>query len=318
MNKKISQEEFIIRAIAKHGNKYLYDKAIYAGAYGYMDIFCIICNKFYSQRAANHLKGAGCRICARKIIRQTTALSLEEFITKARIIHGHKYIYDYVQYINAQSLVNIICVPCNELFLQTPAVHLSGSGHKKCALITVHQNNIKSLEQFIIEAETIHKGKYDYSYIEKYTHCLEGHPIFCKKCKEIFWQTPASHLAEKGCPRCAIGKQISNNETHWLDMLNIPQEYRNKILFVDKRRFNVDGFDPDTDTIYEFYGDYWHGNPKVFDQNKIDRKTGKTYGELYAKTIARESALKTAGYTIISIWEKDWKELVRNEKRKAC
>lgn len=43
--------------------------------------------------------------------------------------------------------------------------------------------------------------------------------------------------------------------------------------------------------------------------NNINKKTNKTFGELYNNTINRENILKSGGYQFISIWENDLKEL---------
>ncbi len=50
----------------------------------------------------------------------------------------------------------------------------------------------------------------------------------------------------------------------------------------------VDGFDSSTNTVYEYHGSYWHGNPEVFDPNDINEMAGKTFGELYQSTISRD------------------------------
>lgn len=39
-------------------------------------------------------------------------------------------------------------------------------------------------------------------------------------------------------------------------------ENREVVIKISGRIFKVDGFDPIINTIYEFYGDFWHGNPK--------------------------------------------------------
>ena len=53
-------------------------------------------------------------------------------------------------------------------------------------------------------------------------------------------------------------------------------------------------------------GDYWHGNPKMFDPSDVNKLTKKTYGELYRKTIEKLDFLKNNGYTVIYIWENDF------------
>ena len=45
------------------------------------------------------------------------------------------------------------------------------------------------------------------------------------------------------------------------------------------RQISVDGYDHTTNTIYEFLGDYYHGNPNLYksnEYNKINHKTKKT------------------------------------------
>lgn len=73
--------------------------------------------------------------------------------------------------------------------------------------------------------------------------------------------------------------------------------------------FRVDGFSQETKTIYEFNGDYFHGNPDKFDPKDVNTKVNKTFGELYQRTIEKEYILKQAGYNVISIWESDFKKL---------
>jgi hypothetical protein len=72
-----------------------------------------------------------------------------------------------------------------------------------------------------------------------------------------------------------------------------------------------DAFDPTTNTVYEFYGDYWHGNPNRFNLDKIHHIRKVSLRELYEKTITREQLIISAGYKIISMWELDWKNVCK-------
>lgn len=60
-------------------------------------------------------------------------LTTEEFIKKAREVHGDKYDYSKVEYVNSKEKVTIICPEHGE-FLQSPQKHLSGQGCIKCGL----------------------------------------------------------------------------------------------------------------------------------------------------------------------------------------
>lgn len=70
-----------------------------------------------------------------------------------------------------------------------------------------------------------------------------------------------------------------------------------------------DAIDYHTNTIYEFYSDYWHGNLECFDSNAINGSNGKTFGQLYRETLDREARLKEAGFNLITIWESQWNKI---------
>lgn len=72
--------------------------------------------------------------------------------------------------------------------------------------------------------------------------------------------------------------------------------------------YRADGFDPKTHTVYEFYGDAWHGNPAVYHPNQSCHPFKKVKArELYAATLAKEETLKGLGYNVVSIWESTYK-----------
>jgi hypothetical protein len=83
-------------------------------------------------------------------------ITKEEFIKKARAIHGDKYDYSLVDYVNNRKKVNIIYN--GVIYEQIPNNHLRGF---KC-------ENIKYLtkEEFIKKARAIHGDKYDYSLVD--------------------------------------------------------------------------------------------------------------------------------------------------------
>ena len=91
-------------------------------------------------------------------------------------------------------------------------------------------------------------------------------------------------------------------EKCWLDTLHICKNNRQ----VRIGKYIVDGYDPNTNTIYEFLGDYWHGNPKIYNQFEYNKKVGKTFGELYENTIKRNKELELMGYNVVCMWESDY------------
>ncbi len=55
----------------------------------------------------------------------------EMFIERAVVIHGNKYDYSLVEYVNSKTKVKIIC-PNHGVFEQFPTGHLQGNGCFHC------------------------------------------------------------------------------------------------------------------------------------------------------------------------------------------
>lgn len=89
-------------------------------------------------------------------------------------------------------------------------------------------------------------------------------------------------------------------------MLGIDQRHRQKHLTVNRKIYKVDAYLDETNTVYEFYGDYWHGNPSIYPSDDVNPSSRKTYGTLYEETMRREKVLRTAGYNLVTIWESEF------------
>jgi hypothetical protein len=76
-----------------------------------------------------------------------------------------------------------------------------------------------------------------------------------------------------------------------------------KIKSPNNGYYKADGYHKETNTIYEYNGDFFHGNPRVFDPNDTNKLLKKTYGELYQNTIKKENYLISLGYNLIVQWE---------------
>lgn len=226
------------------------------------------------------------------------------FIGKAISIHGQRYDYKNVMYINAHTKVNITCHK-HGAFEQYPTNHLAGVGCKACAYEEKKISYRKSQEGFVQEAMKKHGDLYDYS-LSEYLDWNTKVKIICKK-HGIFEQRALKHIQGQGCPRCS--KNISKKEILWLNSLGIPVELRNQTIHLNQRKFiKVDAFDKATNTVYEFYGDYWHGNPNKHDPNNINAHNKKSFGALYMQTLERQNLIRAEGYNLVFIWESDFIE----------
>lgn len=134
-------------------------------------------------------------------------LTTEEFIERARKVHGDKYDYSKVNYINAKTKVCIICHKKDEFgdehgeFWQRPNNHLNGDGCSRCS-----KTYSFGIKEFIKRARNIHGDKYDYSQVE-FKKQNDKIKIVCKK-HGVFEQTVNNHLSKHGCNKCATETRI--------------------------------------------------------------------------------------------------------------
>jgi len=235
-------------------------------------------------------------------------LTTNEFIEKANKIHDK--FYDYSKFIYTKSNIKgiITCKKHGE-FKQSPNSHLRRTGCPICGFEKSFASCRNNKNDFINEAKNIHGNKYDYSNVDYKRNNKIKVEIICKT-HGPFFQNPNNHIALKqGCPKCI--HIISKPEIEFLDYLNLPniQSHRQvKIL-----RKKVDGFDPKTNTIYEFLGNYYHGNPNMFNLSDYNQTCHKTFGELYENTMKVFTKLKSIGYNIKYIWELDWNRFKKKE-----
>ena len=119
----------------------------------------------------------------------------EQFIIKAKQIHGDKYDYSKVEYVNSYTKVCIICPKHGEFWIE-PTIHLYWKrGCPKCS-----HSYSPTTQEWVKRAQQIHKDKYDYSKVEY----INAHTKVCIICPihGEFWQRPSSHIDGCGCPNC--------------------------------------------------------------------------------------------------------------------
>lgn len=124
----------------------------------------------------------------------------EEFVSKARVVHGERYDYSKVEYTNNHTKICIVCPEHGE-FWQTPNGHLCGQGCPKCGRIKCGDARRISEDDFVSRARDVHGDKYDYSKVN-YINSNTKVCIICPVHGE-FWQTPNGHInARQGCQKC--------------------------------------------------------------------------------------------------------------------
>lgn len=284
--RKKTTKEFIESAKRIHGDKYDYSKVEYVNN---LTKVCIICPEHgeFWQTPSNHINGnrpRGCPVCGIIETNRKNTYTLDEFIGKARKVHGDKYDYSKVEYNGSTSKVCIICPEHGE-FWQTPSSHLVGCGCPYCS-----GNAKDDSKTFIEKAENIHCGKYDYSSVE-YVNSQTPVKIICPIHGE-FTQLPNNHLSKRyGCPKCS--HIISKKEEELYDFIcstvgkeNVIQHTRDVISPLE-----LDIYIPSLSIAVEFDGIRWHSE---------EFEKSKTYH------LDKTRMCEDKGIRLIHIFEDEW------------
>jgi hypothetical protein len=236
--------------------------------------------------------------CSNNVKNLKKKYSKEEFIAKANIKHDSKFDYTLIDLSNDK--IKILC-PIHGEFTQEKSSHLLGKGCKACA----NNKGRKTAEQFIAEAKKIHGEKYNYANVN-YVNNATNVEIICPT-HGAFWQLPFQHTNLKsGCSECIKNIRVSIGEKKWLDKMGVPEDdlHRQVYINLNGKKMWVDGLNENT--VYEYLGDYWHGNPNLYSGSEINKSAKKSYGELYDETLQRFSNLEKQGYIVKYIWESEW------------
>ena len=276
----MTKAEFIKKATIIHGDKYDYSKVEYINTETKVCIICLKHGEFW-QRPHMHIGiyKTGCPICANNKKKTT-----EEYIQEAKLIHGNKYDYSKVEYINNKTKICIICPEHGE-FLQNPTHHLNGSHCPQCANIKRGEAFKINAKDFIEKAIQVHGNKYDYSKVE-YIGSEEKVCIICPIHGE-FWQTPHNHLNNHGCPGCNSSR-LENEIEVLLKKENIDfKKWKTFKWLKNKQEMELDFYLPKYNIGIECQGEQ-HYKPVNF----TGKLSEKQLNENFKKQIERDNLKK--------------------------
>ena len=244
-------------------------------------------------------------------------ISLDEVKTRIEQIHGNRYSYPFLENeytMMKNSLITVVCSIHGKFSVKIHSHVLLKTGCQKCGYNVTRHTQDKIIEDF----KKIHKDYYDYSKIvyDESTNANSKVIIVCPNHGE-FKQSVASHKRGKGCSSCASSNGgVSFKALTWLEYIatteniHIQHAANSGEYNIPTTKYRVDGFCKETNTVYEFHGDLFHGNINRFDpsiQNNPFRT--ETVSELYKLTIDRENEIKALGHNLVTIWESDYDSL---------
>ena len=217
----LTTETFIWKAREEHGDRYDYSKSVYVHNKHKVIITCPEHGDF-EQRPDVHTQGKGCPSCGAVSSASAQTLTTEDFILKARSVHGERYDYSKSVYVNNKHKVIITC-PEHGDFEQRPDVHTQGVGCPSCATA----DKTLTTNGFLVKARSVHGDRYGYSksvYVNKRSKII----ITCPEHGD-FEQTPNSHTQGAGCPSCAVTGYAPNKPGYLYFLLDTETHSRIKV-----------------------------------------------------------------------------------------
>lgn len=248
---RYTTEEWVEAAKKIHIDKYNYSKVVYKNNQTKVRITCPEHGEFW-QMPSVHLGGSGCPKCGRVLCSDKLSMGFEIFFMKSKEIHGDKYDYTRVEYINNTTPVCIICPEHGE-FRQMPSVHLNGSGCPKCALEKNRERGINNKSDFIEKARKIHGDKYDYSKVD-YVNSKTKVCIVCPQHGE-FWMEPSNHLSGQKCKACSKQSYVEKVSIPFSEMVKRANDvHENRYIYHED---TYTKYDTKMKITCQKHGEFW-------------------------------------------------------------
>lgn len=188
-------ELFINKSKEIFDDKFIYDNVEYVNNKTNVELICKEHGSF-SVRPDSHLsKKYGCKECG--IIKRTNIRKNSNWYSDCIKVHGYRYDYSLVNYINSKTKVSIICKE-HGVFNMILNAHITQKHNcPKC-------HRVFDTNDFITKSKIIHNNFYDYSN-SIYVNAREKIDIICNKHNKFMIQ-PYLHLQGQGCPKCKMSK----------------------------------------------------------------------------------------------------------------
>jgi len=307
-------EQFVSDAEEAHGDWYDYSEVEYQGSFVPVKIVCPVHGPFM-QKPHSHLAGSGCKKCGARSAVESKRITKDEFVKRAKEIHGDKFDYSRVSFVNLTDKIEVLCIKHQELFTTTAAYHtkndkwqVSKGGCKKCSKEHGPQYEKLSEEEFLRRAREAHGNKYEYLNFNGLTEYVT---VVCKEHGPVE-QLAYVHLRGNGCPVCsrqvvALGSKEENEVLDFVKTLD-PDAYRSGRGIV--KRLELDIVVESRKLAIEYCGLYWHSDAKQKD----------TSGHGPRRHLHKLEKANEAGYRLLTIFADEWlekPEIVKNLIRRA-
>jgi hypothetical protein len=305
---------FATAALAKFGEKFEYEKQEFRALRLAMPIVCREHDFRFDQRPFEHLAGhmicPGCK-GERQAPRRVEVS--KRLLARCAVVHGSKYDYSRVDLsCTGRELVAIRC-PVHGEFRQSLQHHAKGHGCAPCGYLVVGEK-LRTAEADLMARLSARWGDaYEFD-VANYESSRSKTSVRCVR-HDIWFQSSTDVLFNKKvrfpCPKCF--SMSSAQQIEWLDHLGVPDDIAHREVWLKVglrgRKVPVDGFM--NNVVYQFHGDWVHGRDPRFSADTTHplRRNGMTFDEVYQDTLARDQAIRDAGYELVVMWDSEWKEI---------
>ena len=197
------------------------------------------------------LNGCGCKYCKSEKLRDSKALSTEEFLKRI-----NEDIEPLEDYINQNTKILVRNKICGHTWKAYPNNLMKGS---TCPICSHHY---KDNDIFIKELSNITNTIIS---LEDYNGCNNKILCYCLVCKNIFYATPQKLLQHRGCPFCRISKGESLIN-YYLTSHNINFERQKRfenLRGVKGGMLSYDFYLPYNNMLIEYQGQFHDGTADI-------------------------------------------------------
>lgn len=265
-------DNFIEKSKNIHGNLFDYKNVEYINNKTNVELICKEHGTFFTRPDSHLSKKYGCPDCGVK--RRIENSKNKNWLQDCIVVHGDRYDYSNVFYINSKTKVEIICKEHGSFLMTLNAHIIQKQNCPKCY-------RVFNTDDFINKSTNVHNGLYDYSK-SIYVDAREKVDVICKVHKE-FKISPYCHLQGQGCNKCKLSKG-ENRIYNLLKEKGI--NYEVQYTFTDCMNIKKLPFDfylPELNICIEYDGEQhfkpidFFGGVETFEKLKINDNIKNTY-----------------------------------------
>ncbi len=133
---------------------------------------------------------------------------------------------------------------------------------------------------------------------------------------DTLWNVKPNNVQQGQSSPHISGNGYSTRSLMWLEFIksneNIDiQHAENGGEFIILGIGKVDGYSKLYNTVFEYHGDFWHGNPLLYDADDVNPVNYQTYGSLFNATMERDQRIVDAGFNLVIMWDSQLDDLLQ-------